>query len=159
MMNTTRSFQIVAPSHPVFHGRGISRTVARAQRSERRSCVARSSLGDDKHRAPGDCRVQRRHLLSAAGCVSLILLTDPKRALATNGTGSGVDDDESPLIQGLLASSRANKEKYDKERLDDYYTRNFKDYFDFVDGSNRSGENTENEIKIKEWIAKNNPKK
>lgn len=27
---------------------------------------------------------------------------------------------------GLLASSRANKEKYDKERLDDYYTRNFK---------------------------------
>ena len=37
-----------------------------------------------------------------------------------------VDDDSSALIQGLLAKSRENKDKYTKERLQDYYRRNYK---------------------------------
>ena len=35
----------------------------------------------------------------------------------------------SPLIAELLERSKANKEKYDKERLDSYYRRNYEDYF------------------------------
>lgn len=41
-------------------------------------------------------------------------------------THKEVDDDSSALIQGLLAKSKENKEKYTKERLQDYYRRNFK---------------------------------
>lgn len=35
----------------------------------------------------------------------------------------------SPLIAELLERSKANKEQYDKERLDSYYRRNYEDYF------------------------------
>jgi len=37
-----------------------------------------------------------------------------------------VDDNTSALVQGLLAKSKANKDRYTKERLNDYYRRNFK---------------------------------
>lgn len=38
----------------------------------------------------------------------------------------------------LLARSKANKEKYDKERLESYYRRNFKEYFQFEAGAARA---------------------
>jgi len=37
-----------------------------------------------------------------------------------------VDDNTSALVQGFLAKSKANKDRYTKERLNDYYRRNFK---------------------------------
>ena len=37
-----------------------------------------------------------------------------------------VPDDSSALIQGLLAKSKENKERYTKDRLLDYYRRNYK---------------------------------
>ncbi|KAG6554039.1 hypothetical protein Mapa_003954 [Marchantia paleacea] len=62
------------------------------------------------------------------------------------------------LIQKLLARSKANKEKNDKARLDDYYRRNYKEYFEFVEGTIRNKkkeELTEAEKGIIEWLAKN----
>eukprot|EP00879_Flechtneria_rotunda_P024957 GHRR01026485.1.p1 GENE.GHRR01026485.1~~GHRR01026485.1.p1 ORF type:complete len:117 (+),score=27.91 GHRR01026485.1:159-509(+) len=50
-----------------------------------------------------------------------------------------VDAAESPYIQELLRRSREKKEQRDKERLQDYYKRNFKDYFEFEGGSIRAG--------------------
>lgn len=37
-----------------------------------------------------------------------------------------VDDASSDFIQGLVAKSKANKEQYTKDRLNDYYRRNYK---------------------------------
>jgi hypothetical protein len=55
----------------------------------------------------------------------------------------------------LLERSRANKAKNDKERLDDFYKRNYKEYFEFVEGSVRNKkELSEAEKSIVEWLAK-----
>lgn len=51
----------------------------------------------------------------------------------------GVDPDTSPLVQELLARSKANKEANDKARLDSYYRRNYKEYFEFVEGTVQRG--------------------
>nr|ABK25711.1 unknown [Picea sitchensis] len=59
------------------------------------------------------------------------------------------------LIERLLQKSKANKAKYAKERLDDYYKRNYKDYFEFVEGSVKQGELSEAEKGILEWLRKN----
>lgn len=56
---------------------------------------------------------------------------------------------------GLLEKSKANKDKYAKERLDDYYKRNYKDYFEFVEGFVKQGELTEAEKGMMEWLKKN----
>jgi len=59
------------------------------------------------------------------------------------------------LIERLLQKSKANKDKYAKERLDDYYKRNYKDYFEFVEGAVNQGKLTEAEKDIMEWLRKN----
>eukprot|EP00897_Mesotaenium_endlicherianum_P001177 jgi/Mesen1/1105/ME000123S00279 len=59
-------------------------------------------------------------------------------------------------MSGLLERSRANKEKYDKERLDDYYKRNFMDYFQFIEGSLQNKSNQSPADKgILEYLKKN----
>ncbi|CAM6126614.1 unnamed protein product [Calypogeia fissa] len=62
------------------------------------------------------------------------------------------------LTERLLERSKANKAKYDQERLDAYYRRNFKDYFEFLKGSilNKDQEKlTETEKGILSWLEKN----
>lgn len=60
------------------------------------------------------------------------------------------------LLQKYLKKSEENKAKNDKERLDNYYKRNYKDYFDFVEGSVKGKkELTEAEKGILEWLKKN----
>ncbi|KAL2641487.1 hypothetical protein R1flu_009074 [Riccia fluitans] len=81
---------------------------------------------------------------------------------------SGVEAPEEPatdtpaegnaLIRKLLARSKANKEKNDKARLDDYYRRNFKEYFEFIEGTVRrkkAEDLTEAEKGIIEWLKTN----
>ncbi|KAK3233143.1 hypothetical protein CYMTET_56542 [Cymbomonas tetramitiformis] len=112
-----------------------------------------------------DLNAQRRLALLSAPLIAASYFypsaaksaAQPLLDLASNATGSGVDDDESPLIQELLARSKANKAKYDKERLDDYNRRNFQDYFEFVAGSQTAApENRSKEVKaIEKWLAEN----
>eukprot|EP00249_Psilotum_nudum_P009050 c21675_g1_i1 orf=224-646(+) len=63
----------------------------------------------------------------------------------------------SQLVESLLEKTRMNKAKYDRQRLDDYYRRNYKDYFEYVEGSIRNkSEPSEVEKGIMEWLKKNN---
>ncbi|KQK13376.1 uncharacterized protein LOC100834148 [Brachypodium distachyon] len=62
------------------------------------------------------------------------------------------------LLQDYVKKSKENKEKNDKERLDDYYKRNYQDYFGFMEGSVREKkeeELTESEKGILAWLDKN----
>uniref|UniRef100_A0A0A9FFM5 Uncharacterized protein n=1 Tax=Arundo donax TaxID=35708 RepID=A0A0A9FFM5_ARUDO len=62
------------------------------------------------------------------------------------------------LLQEYLKKSKENKEKNDKERLDDYYKRNYRDYFGLIEGQVREkkeDELTESEKRILEWLDKN----
>ncbi|XP_077233472.1 photosystem I reaction center subunit N [Tasmannia lanceolata] len=68
------------------------------------------------------------------------------------------NDSKLALLQKYLKRSGENKIKNDKERLDSYYKRNYKDYFGFVEGSlkGKEGELSESEKGILEWLQKNN---
>lgn len=62
----------------------------------------------------------------------------------------------SPFVQRLLDQSKANKAKYDKQRLDDYNKRNWGDYFRFIEGSVRNKKDpTEAERAILQWLENN----
>ncbi|CAK7330199.1 unnamed protein product [Dovyalis caffra] len=69
-----------------------------------------------------------------------------------------VNDSRTELLKKYLKKSEENKTKNDKERMDSYYKRNYKDYFDLVEGSLR-GKNeqelTETEKGILDWLKKN----
>eukprot|EP00232_Nephroselmis_pyriformis_P021745 CAMPEP_0182871418 /NCGR_PEP_ID=MMETSP0034_2-20130328/11115_1 /TAXON_ID=156128 /ORGANISM="Nephroselmis pyriformis, Strain CCMP717" /LENGTH=114 /DNA_ID=CAMNT_0025003969 /DNA_START=1 /DNA_END=342 /DNA_ORIENTATION=+ len=78
-------------------------------------------------------RPNRRSLL--LGVLATPLVCNPALAAPAADRPSEVPSEEVPLIQELLKRSQDNKEKYDKERLDDYYARNFSDYFRFTASS------------------------
>ncbi|CAA7048340.1 unnamed protein product [Microthlaspi erraticum] len=62
------------------------------------------------------------------------------------------------LLQKYLKKTEENKTKNDKERLDSYYKRNYKDYFEFVEGSMKGkteAELSESEKRILEWLKSN----
>ncbi|KFK35961.1 hypothetical protein AALP_AA4G060300 [Arabis alpina] len=62
------------------------------------------------------------------------------------------------LLQKYLKKTEENKAKNDKERLDSFYKRNYKDYFEFVEGSLKGkteAELSESEKKILEWLKAN----
>uniref|UniRef100_A0A1J3FH78 Photosystem I reaction center subunit N, chloroplastic n=1 Tax=Noccaea caerulescens TaxID=107243 RepID=A0A1J3FH78_NOCCA len=62
------------------------------------------------------------------------------------------------LLQKYLKKTEENKTKNDKERLDSYYKRNYKDYFEFVEGSIKGkteAELSESEKRILEWLKSN----
>lgn len=69
---------------------------------------------------------------------------------------------KSQLIEELLEKSRSNKAKNDQKRLDSYYERNFKEYFEFVEGTLRNKNETElseTEKGILKWLEKSRSKK
>ncbi|KAF4366633.1 hypothetical protein G4B88_010708 [Cannabis sativa] len=68
-----------------------------------------------------------------------------------------VTDSKTQLLQKYLKKSEENKAKNDKERMDSYYKRNYKDYFELVEGTMRGkdGEISEAEKGILEWLQKN----
>ncbi|KAK8936660.1 hypothetical protein KSP39_PZI012029 [Platanthera zijinensis] len=69
-----------------------------------------------------------------------------------------VTSSKSALLQEYLKRSRENKEKHDKERRDEYYKRNYRDYFELVEGySKDKGEDllTETEKEIRQWLKRN----
>ncbi|CAA6657702.1 unnamed protein product [Spirodela intermedia] len=71
---------------------------------------------------------------------------------------SDAGDSQRALLQKYLEKSKANKAKNDKERLDSYYRRNYKDYFELVEGSNQGKKDellTESEKEIRRWLEKN----
>nr|GMC92715.1 photosystem I reaction center subunit N, chloroplastic [Ipomoea batatas] len=64
------------------------------------------------------------------------------------------------FLSEFLKKSEENKEKNDKERLESYYKRNYKDYFGLIEGTLRQKvqnkeQLTESEQRILEWLDKN----
>ncbi|KNA17257.1 hypothetical protein SOVF_081670 [Spinacia oleracea] len=89
----------------------------------------------------------RRRLLISSTAASLL-------AVAT----TEANDSQTALLQKYLKKSEENKEKNDKARMDDYYKRNYKDYFGFVEGPLRSKDKdqlSDSERGILEWLDKN----
>ncbi|XP_068491360.1 uncharacterized protein [Phaseolus vulgaris] len=68
-----------------------------------------------------------------------------------------IPDSRTQLLQKYQKKSEENKEKNDKERLDSYYKRNYKDYFELMEGTlkRRDGELSDAEKDILEWLQKN----
>ncbi|KDP44522.1 hypothetical protein JCGZ_16355 [Jatropha curcas] len=67
-------------------------------------------------------------------------------------------DSKTELLNKYLKKSEENKTKNDKERLDSYYKRNYKDYFDYVEGSLRGKKEqdlSESEKSILDWLKNN----
>ncbi|OIW06892.1 hypothetical protein TanjilG_19541 [Lupinus angustifolius] len=64
------------------------------------------------------------------------------------------------LLSEYLKKSEENKEKNDKERLESYYKRNYKDYFESMEGSlnGKDGQLSETEKGIQDWLRSNKPK-
>ncbi|XP_008790241.1 uncharacterized protein LOC103707504 [Phoenix dactylifera] len=68
------------------------------------------------------------------------------------------NDSKKDLLQEYLKRSKENKARNDKERLDDYYKRNYKDYFELIEGSARDKKEellSESERGIRAWLEKN----
>ncbi|WOK97841.1 hypothetical protein Cni_G06549 [Canna indica] len=78
--------------------------------------------------------------------------------LVSTATAPEVNDSKKALLQEYLKKSKENKAKNDKERLEDYYRRNYTDYFEFIEGSVREKREdllSESEKGILEWLQKN----
>ncbi|KAL8518210.1 hypothetical protein ACS0TY_009543 [Phlomoides rotata] len=65
-------------------------------------------------------------------------------------------DSKTDLLDKYLKKSQENKAKNDKERLDSFYKRNYKDYFGYLEGDLRQKEDlTETEKGILKWLDAN----
>uniref|UniRef100_A0A9I9DHJ6 Uncharacterized protein n=1 Tax=Cucumis melo TaxID=3656 RepID=A0A9I9DHJ6_CUCME len=77
-------------------------------------------------------------------------------APASTAAAAAAVDSRTELLKRYLKKSEENKEKNDKERLESYYKRNYKDYFEFVEGSVKNkNELSEAEKGIVEWLKRN----
>ncbi|KAL7109115.1 hypothetical protein ACP275_06G155300 [Erythranthe tilingii] len=75
---------------------------------------------------------------------------------STFTTTAIVLDSQTQLLNKYLKKSEENKAKNDKERMDSYYKRNYKDYFQLLEGDLRQKKDlTESEKGILEWLDKN----
>ncbi|KAI5078731.1 hypothetical protein GOP47_0006402 [Adiantum capillus-veneris] len=117
------------------------------------SCVGRSADGPPTSRrhSPSSTHPQesRRNLLAISlSSAFLATTTIPEYP------------PKSQLIEQLLEKSRANKTKNNQKRLNSYYERNFKEYFEFVEGTlqNRT-DLSENEKDILKWLERTRSKK
>ncbi|GMY38741.1 Photosystem I reaction centre subunit N [Fagus crenata] len=77
--------------------------------------------------------------------------------LSTVVAATQITDSRTEILKKYLKRSEENKAKNDKERLDSYYKRNYKDYFEFVEGSlkGKEGPLTESEKGILDWLRRN----
>ncbi|XP_047323946.1 uncharacterized protein LOC124927551 [Impatiens glandulifera] len=104
---------------------------------------------DDHHGHDHGRRRRRSGLL----LISTLLLATSSKAKAAD-----TNNDQAQLLQKYLKKSEENKAKNDKERLDKYYKRNYKDYFDFVEGSVKGktrDQLSESEKAILDWLEAN----
>ena len=65
----------------------------------------------------------RHHFIAAT--LAIASFGNVEGAEAANPTYSGVDPEQSPLIQSLLAKTKEDKPMLDQKRLDNYYNKKF----------------------------------
>ncbi|XP_011628032.1 uncharacterized protein LOC18446957 [Amborella trichopoda] len=70
---------------------------------------------------------------------------------------SETNSSKNALLQKYLKKSEENKARNDKERLDSYYKRNYKDYFELFEGPIKDKKEGLSEVEkgIQEWLKAN----
>lgn len=109
-----------------------------------------------KNVAPASASTTRNIATDIAGRRRLLISSSAVSLLATAATEA--TDSRTALLQKYLKKSEENKAKNDQERMNDYYKRNYKDYFGFVEGTLRAKDKellSESERGILEWLDKN----
>ncbi|XP_052173646.1 uncharacterized protein LOC127788963 [Diospyros lotus] len=111
------------------------------------------SRAGSSNAAPAERRRRRPRILELGRRSLLLSSTAAAASLQSNNNESG----RTELLKRYLKKSEENKAKNDKERLDSYYKRNYKDYFDFVEGSLKGKKEplTESEKGILDWLRSN----
>ncbi|XP_050366929.1 uncharacterized protein LOC126785325 [Argentina anserina] len=104
--------------------------------------------------------VQRKHRKGPKKTTSSGTTTDfGRRGLLLSAAVAApqLSDSATELLKKYLKKSEDNKAKNDKERMDDYYRRNYKDYFQFEEGPLRGKKTplTEAEKGILDWLDGN----
>ncbi|GAB2268094.1 hypothetical protein Dimus_003072 [Dionaea muscipula] len=89
-------------------------------------CLSKFTIYVRAHQTEARARPEIRNIARRG-----LLLSVPLLAAATEAD----DSSRTRLLEKYLKKSQENKAKNDKERLESYYKRNYKDYFDFVEGS------------------------
>lgn len=98
--------------------------------------------------------MDRRMALGGIASGILVLCGLPVKANPPLTTNREVDNESSPWIQEMLRKTAEKKSERYKERLDDYYKRNFGDYLSFELGM-RDGVSMETKAAIRAWLEKN----
>lgn len=108
-------------------------------------------------RSLDDQRISRRRAVALPVFLPLLTLKPSPAGAAPLLTNKEVDNASSPYIQELLRRTDEKKDERKAARLNDYYRRNYGDYFQFMDGSNmdNSGINVETQKQIKAWLKEN----
>ncbi|XP_073124108.1 uncharacterized protein [Henckelia pumila] len=79
-----------------------------------------------------------------------------RRDLLLLSTALVATQSQTDLLNKYLKKSQENKAKNDKERLDSYYKRNYRDYFGLLEGELRQKKDlSESEKGILEWLDAN----
>ncbi|KAG8390810.1 hypothetical protein BUALT_Bualt01G0122300 [Buddleja alternifolia] len=108
--------------------------------------ISRNVEGDNKGR-----RARREAKAPSEGGRRELL-----RLLSTATATALASDSKTDLLNKYLKKSEENKAKNDKERLDSYYKRNYKDYFGLLEGDLRQKKDlSESEKGILEWLDNN----
>ncbi len=96
---------------------------------------------------------------AATGLLIAVLASTSTPAMAMDDADHG-DTTSNPYIQELLKISESKREERRKERLQDYYRRNFTDYFNFETspGMSQQGLSPETSNQMKQWLKDNTPR-
>lgn len=121
------------------------------------SAVVAASKCSNNHRQRSERNDNRSRSLMTRRFAFLSILPATVVYFSSSSAHASVDDKENPLIQDLLAKTAANRDRRSKERLNDYYKRNFKEYFEFIEGSNMDtlGISPETQKEIRQWLDEN----
>ncbi|XP_028767701.1 uncharacterized protein LOC114725367 isoform X1 [Neltuma alba] len=78
-------------------------------------------------------------------------------SLAAASLTDQVPDSRTLLLKKYLKKSEENRDKNDKERLESYYKRNYKDYFELVEGTLKAKQQDQLSDTEKVWCIQTLP--
>lgn len=119
------------------------------------NCQASSSIRSSS--TQNDRSMTRRSVLALPAMLPALTLIQRPAVASTLVRNKEVENESSPLIQELLKRTEEKRDERKVERLNDYYRRNYGDYFSFQAGSNMDtqGISSETQASIRRWLKEN----